>query len=58
MVIGGRYDRALYPRLQYQFSEHAPQIRVQILERSGSFSHVEEPETVFALIQELAGAAD
>lgn len=53
LVLAGRYDRALYPRLQYQFSEYAPQITVKILERSGSFSHVEEPETVFALVKEF-----
>jgi pimeloyl-ACP methyl ester carboxylesterase len=23
LVRAGRYDRALYPRLQYQFTEHA-----------------------------------
>lgn len=54
LVLAGRYDRALYPRLQYQFSEYAPQIEVKILERSGSFSHVEEPETVAALVREFA----
>jgi proline iminopeptidase len=56
LVLAGRYDRALYPRLQYQFSEHAPEITVKILERSGSFSHVEEPGTVFALVREFARA--
>ena len=53
MVLAGRYDRALYPRLQRQFTEHAPQIRLEFLERSGSFSHVEEPGAVFALVREF-----
>jgi proline iminopeptidase len=57
LVLAGRYDRALYPRLQYQFSEYAPQISVKMLERSGSFSHVEEPETVVALVREFANNA-
>ena len=55
MVLAGRYDRALYPRLQRQFTEHAPQIRLEFLERSGSFSHVEEPDAVFALVREFTG---
>jgi proline iminopeptidase len=53
MVLAGRYDRALYPALQRQFVEYAPQIRLEFLERSGSFSHVEEPEAVFALVREF-----
>jgi proline iminopeptidase len=55
MVLAGRYDRALYPRLQRQFTEYAPQIRLEFLERSGSFSHVEEPGTVVALVREFTG---
>jgi len=42
MVLAGRYDRALYPQLQRQFTEYAPRIRLEFLERSGSFSHVQE----------------
>lgn len=29
--------------------------RLEFCERSGSFSHVEEPETVFALVREFTG---
>jgi proline iminopeptidase len=57
MVLAGRYDRALYPALQRQFTDYAPQFRLEYLERSGSFSHVEEPETVFTLVRELTGQA-
>lgn len=48
-------DRALYPRLQRQFTDYAPQVRLEFMERSGSFSHVEEPDAVFALIREFTG---
>jgi proline iminopeptidase len=53
MVLAGRYDRALYPSLQRQFTEFGPQIRLEFCERSGSFSHVEEPDAVFALVREF-----
>lgn len=53
MVLAGRYDRALYPAMQRQFTEYAPQIRLEFLERSGSFSHVEEPDAVATLIREF-----
>jgi len=35
--------------------ESDPRIRLEFLERSGSFSHVEEPEAVFALVREFTG---
>jgi proline iminopeptidase len=57
MVLAGRYDRALYPALQRQFAQYAPQIRLEFLERSGSFSHVEEPDAVFALIEEFTAGS-
>lgn len=50
MVLAGRFDRALYPALQYEFADHVPHVQLHILERSGSWSHVEEPATVLALV--------
>jgi hypothetical protein len=37
------------------FTEFDPRIRLEFLERSGSFSHVEEPEAVFALVRDFTG---
>jgi proline iminopeptidase len=51
MVLAGRYDRALYPRLQQGFVHADPRIELHILERSGSFSHIEEPDTVIDLVR-------
>jgi pimeloyl-ACP methyl ester carboxylesterase len=48
MVLAGRYDRALYPALQQDF---APGARFEMLERSGSFGHVEEAETVMGFLR-------
>jgi proline iminopeptidase len=53
LVLAGRYDRALYPALQRQILDFAPNARLRFLERSGSFGHVEEPETVIALVREF-----
>jgi proline iminopeptidase len=55
LVIAGRYDRALYPRLQRGFVEADPRITLHVLERSGSFSHVEETATVLGLVREFLG---
>jgi proline iminopeptidase len=51
LVLAGRYDRALYPQMQHQFVEFAPQARLAIMERSGSFAHIEEPATVFEMLR-------
>ena len=53
LVLAGRYDRALYPSLQQQFVEFAPSAQFKILERSGSFGHIEEPETVFETLRQF-----
>jgi proline-specific peptidase len=58
LVLAGRYDRALYPHLQQEFQHFAPSARFQILERSGSFGHVEEPQAVFEALRRFWRDAD
>jgi proline iminopeptidase len=55
LILAGRYDRALYPRYQLEFQRYAPQARFVWMERSGSFSHLEEPEAVLRLVREFVG---
>lgn len=58
MVLAGRFDRALYPALQHEFAAAAPSgTRFHILERSGSYSHVEEPDEVLRLLRSFLGQA-
>lgn len=51
LILAGRFDRALYPRLQLEFRRACPQARFEMLERSGSFGHVEEPQRVMELVR-------
>jgi len=53
LILAGRYDRALYPRMQRQFVDFAPRARLVIMERSGSFAHIEEPAAVFETLKEF-----
>jgi proline iminopeptidase len=53
LILAGRFDRALYPKLQMDFARFCPQARFVMLERSGTFGHLEEPETVVALVREF-----
>ena len=51
LILCGRYDRALFPLLQGDFRHFAPGARFEVLERSGSFAHVEEPERVIETLR-------
>ena len=60
LILAGRYDRALCPKYQLDFARCAPQAEFRWMERSGTFSHIEEPETVMALLRDFfadSGAA-
>lgn len=58
LIIAGRYDRALYPRYQMEFKKYCPQATFVMMERSGSFSHIEEPETLLNLVREFLNKYD
>ncbi|AHG20833.2 hypothetical protein Z042_15385 [Chania multitudinisentens RB-25] len=49
IVLAGRFDRALYPKLQQDFERK--NIHLQFLERSGSFSFIEENDKVLNIIR-------
>lgn len=51
MIVAGRYDRALHPRLQQDFRAAAPRAEFVMLERSGTAAHVEQPDELEALIR-------
>jgi proline iminopeptidase len=57
LVVCGRYDRALFPQLQGDFRRYAPTAKFKVLERSGSFGHVEEPDTVMETLRSFWAAA-
>lgn len=58
LILAGRYDRALYPKLQLGFKEYCPQAKFVMLEHSGSYGHVEEPNVVIPLLREFLTARD
>jgi proline iminopeptidase len=51
LILAGRFDRALCPRYQLDFARCAPQAEFRWMELSGTFSHIEEAETVMALLR-------
>jgi proline-specific peptidase len=53
MILAGRYDRALCPKYQLDFARCVPQAEFRWMERSGTFSHIEEAETVMALLRDF-----
>ena len=53
LILAGRYDRALCPKYQLEFARYAPQATLRWMERSGTFSHIEEAEAVMALLHDF-----
>jgi proline iminopeptidase len=51
LILAGRYDRALCPKYQLDFKKYAPQAEFHWMERSGTFSHIEEPEAVMGVLR-------
>jgi proline iminopeptidase len=51
LILAGRYDRALCPRYQLDFKRYAPLAEFHWMERSGTFSHIEEPEAVMGVLR-------
>jgi len=57
LILAGRFDRALYPKLQMEFQRRCPQARFVMLEKSGTWGHLEEPETVMSLLRDFLAPA-
>jgi proline-specific peptidase len=57
LILCGRYDRALFPQLQDDFRHFVPKAQFKVLERSGSFGHVEEPATVIETLRNFWATA-
>jgi proline iminopeptidase len=54
LIIAGRYDRgASLPRFAVQFTRYAPQARFVMLEHSGHFTFIEDPDGFFAAVRQF-----
>ena len=57
LVIAGRFDRISLPRFAVRFKEYLPRARFAMMEKSGHFSFLEEPDTTLALLREFLKAS-
>jgi proline iminopeptidase len=55
LVIAGRYDRVSLPRYAAEFKTYLPHARFVMMEESGHFSFLEEPEKTLSLLREFLG---
>ena len=53
LVIAGRYDRVSSPRYAVQYKKYAPQATFVMMEKSGHFPYVEEPEKTLAVLRDF-----
>ena len=55
LVIGGRYDRISLPQYAVKFKTYAPQARFVMMEKSGHFAYIEEPEKMLSVLRDFLG---
>jgi len=55
LVVAGRFDRVSIPRYALDFKRYAPQAQIAILENSGHFPFIEEPDETEAVLRDFLG---
>jgi proline iminopeptidase len=55
LVLAGRFDRVSLPRYAVEYKKYAPRARFMMMEESGHFPFVEEPEATLAVLREFLG---
>ena len=57
LVIGGRYDRISLPEWSVKFKTYAPQAEFKMMEESGHFPWIEEPDRTLSVLRDFLGRA-
>jgi proline iminopeptidase len=55
LVIAGRYDRISLPEYALKYKTYAPQSHFVIMEKSGHFPYIEEPEKMLSVLRQFLG---
>ena len=55
LVIAGRYDRISLPQYAVKYKTYAPQARFVMMEKSGHFAYIEEPEKMLSVLRDFLG---
>jgi proline iminopeptidase len=55
LVIAGRYDRISLPEYAVKYKTYAPQARFVMMEKSGHFPYIEEPEKMLSVLRDFLG---
>jgi proline iminopeptidase len=55
LVLAGRFDRVSIPRYAIEYKRYLPQAQFVIMEHSGHFSFIEEPDETESVLGEFLG---
>jgi proline iminopeptidase len=53
LILAGRFDRVVFPRLAIQFKQYAPQVEFVMFEKSGHLPFIEEPNMTFEILRKF-----
>ncbi len=51
LILAGRFDRAVFPKLSIRYTKYLPQAEFVMLEKSGHFPFIEEKEKSLAILR-------
>jgi len=55
LVIAGRYDRISLPQFALKYKTYAPQASFVMMEKSGHFPYIEEPQKMLSVLRDFLG---
>jgi proline iminopeptidase len=53
LILAGRFDRVSVPRYALEFKRYAPQAQFVMLESSGHFPFIEEPDQTESVLRDF-----
>ena len=53
LILAGRFDRISLPRYAIEYKRYLPQVQFVVMEESGHFSFVEQPDETYDLLHEF-----
>jgi proline iminopeptidase len=55
LIVAGRYDRISLPQYAVKYKTYAPHSRFVMMEKSGHFPYIEEPEKMLSVMRDFLG---
>ena len=55
LVVWGKYDRFISSKLGYEIAEKLPNAKLQIIDKSGHYVHMDKPQELVQVVTRFLG---